>query len=115
MALPRALPPKLRLSFLLLGSFWIWPPQVILPSQAGSLAEYSQALVVSLHESAVQALASSQLRAGPEHTPFVQVSPLGPVQNWPSSQAVPLGFFTSAGQDALVPVQLSAASHWPEG
>jgi hypothetical protein len=38
--------------------------------------------------SAVHAIPSLQLRAGPPHTPAVQVSPV--VQYWPSSQEVPL-------------------------
>src|SRR3989441_7020734 len=46
----------------------------------------------------------------PAQVPFWQVSVW--VQALPSLQAVPFGWRLSDGQVALLPVQVSAASHW---
>src|SRR5439155_1876764 len=46
----------------------------------------------------------------PVQVPFWQVSVC--VQALPSLQAVPFGWRPSAGQVSLLPVQVSAASHW---
>ncbi len=83
--------PKLRLSFLSLRLTQICPPPVIFPLQDGSLPPWSQVRVDSLQVSDVQTFPSLQVFAGPLQVPLVQLSPLGPVQKNPSSQAVPLG------------------------
>jgi hypothetical protein len=62
------------------------------PSQLEALPELSHRLESSLHASAVQALPSEQVFAGPLHCPWLQRSPPpGPVQKSPSSHAVPSG------------------------
>src|SRR5262245_42659696 len=48
----------------------------------------------------------------PLQTPSVQLSP--PVSGFPSLQVLPFDLKPSAGQEALEPVQLSAASHCPD-
>jgi hypothetical protein len=68
-----------------------------------------------LQASVVQALPSLQVWGAPVQVPCWQVSLLpAPVQNIPSSQAVPSGRNPFAGQEALEPVQASATSQVPD-
>lgn len=73
-------------------------PLHALASSQSALLRQSQArgsavhwAAVSLQPSVVQVMPSLQMRAGPPQTPFVHVS--GVVQNFASSQAVPLALF----------------------
>jgi len=76
-------------------------------------AGFEQAPVLGLHVPAPWhwSCAAHVTTFDPLQVPDWQVSVC--VQALPSLHAVPFARFTSAGQDAVVPLQLSAASHWP--
>jgi hypothetical protein len=76
------------------------------PQARGSAVHWA---VESLQPSAVQAMPSLQIRAGPPQLPFVQVS--GVVQNFPSSHAVPFALFGLL-QAPVAGLQLPALWHW---